>query len=211
MKMKRTIIAVLIILTLTLAAGLVGTASAMMLNPGQFPYSIFEMPDLMYMGSNTGTMDGVPCALEAAHDNVIPVWFNVGGFNGDSVTPSYTIGGYCVYIYPFDPSEVVNTAEYLSSSQKNYIGVSIEDGPCMALNPGSIKPAADGFWSDHLPGLTTATANPMMGMSMIKLQDSAIISEGYSFITEVLSAAGFRLDKKGFWTNQCFGQPMIFN
>jgi len=175
------------------------------LNPGQYPFSIFNEPDLFYMGSNTGTPDGVPCALEATYDNLIPTWFQTGG--STVVGP----GSFCISIYPNDPSEVVNTSSYLSSSQKNYIYVTIESRPCkIFFTPDSILPAAPIFsWSDHLPGLTTGTANPLAGISMIKLQDSAISSESYSTIASALSAAGFILDKKGFWVNQCYGGPFV--
>lgn len=213
--MKRTIIVAFLILTLTLAAGLVGTASAMMLNPAQFPYSIFETPDLYYLGSNTGSEIGVPCGLEATHDNNIFAWFAAGVYP-TSITPSspYT---HCIAILPGDPSEVVNTAEYLSSSQKNYIRVAVSNYVCEGLEifeTGSIKPANGGFYiSMPLPGLTTGTANPVMGISMIKLQDSALVeglqAPDYSTVADALSAAGFRLDKKGFWTNQCYGGPFI--
>ncbi len=211
MKMKRTIIALFIILALTLSAGLAGTSSAMMLNPAQFPYSIFETPDLMYMGSNTGTMDGFPCALEATHDNRILAWFGTG-LMPDAIVPSRIT--YCISVYPNDPSEVVNTSTYLSSSQKNYIYVQVSEGYCELFDygKGSIKPAQLEGWSERVPGLTTGTANPMVGISMIKLQDSAIAdSAGYDYetVASLLIAAGFKLDKKGYWINQCYGGPMI--
>ncbi len=214
MKMKKTIIALCIIVALTLVAGFTATASAKMLNPAQFPYSIFETPDLFYLGSNTGSEIGVPCGLEATYDNNIFAWF-AAGIYPTSITPSspYT---HCIAILPSDPSEVVNTAEYLSSSQKNHIRVAVSNYMCEGLEilqEGSIKPANGGFyWSDHVPGLTTGTANPVVGISLVKLQDSAIAeSAGPDYVTvaDALSAAGFKLDKKGYWVNQCYGGPFL--
>jgi len=214
--MKKTLSAIIIVLSLTLLIGNVGTASAVMLNPAHFPFSFSGHSDLEYQGSNTGTPDGIPCALEATNDNSIPVWFQAGGFLPSAIRPSEIVP-YCISIYPNDPSEVVNTSTYLSSSQKNYIDVRIDEGYCEFFRffEAGIKPAGDGFfWSDHVPGLTTGTANPMVGISMIKLQDAAISNsagEDYSTVADALSAAGFMLDKKGFWVNQCYGQPMILN
>jgi len=211
--MKKTIIAVLFILTLTLLGGNDRTAWAgQSSNPAQFPYSIFEMQDLFFLGSISGYPDGIPCALEAKGDNRILAWF-AAGVVPNSIRPSTPLQ-YCIAVLPNDPSEVVNTAEYLSSSQKNYIRVAVSDFTCEGLElfqEGSIKPAADGFyWSDYIPGLTTGTANPQVGISMIKLQDSAIAGSAgldYSTVAGALSSAGFALDKKGFWVNQCYGQP----
>lgn len=210
--MKKSIIAALIICATILSVPYVRSASAKPIsNPAQFPYSFFQQEFLSYMGSNTGSESGVPCMLEATGDNMILAWFQGGNFSPDAITSATP---YCVAVYPNNPSEVVNTAEYLSSSQKNFIDVRIEEGYCEFMRlTTSIKPAADGFyWSDHLPGLTTATANPVVGISMVKLQDAAIADPagfGYETIANALFAAGFKLDKKGFWVNQCYGGPFL--
>lgn len=212
--MKKTILAIAMILTLSLVVGSAGTASAIALNPAQFPYSIFSTPDLMYMGSNTGTESGVPCALNATNDNRILAWFQVGLLVPNSIGPS-AVTPFCIAVYPNDPSEVLNTSTYLSSSQKNYISVTVEEGYCEVFGysfPYSIKPAQWDGWSDNISGLTTGTANPIVGISMIKLQDSAIAgSAGYDYetVAGALSSAGFMLDNKGFWVNQCYGGPMV--
>lgn len=213
MKKKITIILTILSLVLVLCASF--ASADVLLNPAQFPYSIFSTPDLYYLGSNTGSESGVPCALQATSDNRIRAWFQANGFAEASLRPSSI--PFCVAVYPDDPSETVNTSTYLSSSQKNYIGVQITEGICelffyqYALQ--DIKPAQLGEWSDHLPGLTTGTANPVVGISLIKLQDSAIAGyNGYDYetIAGALSAAGFMLDRKGFWVNQCYGQPFLF-
>ncbi len=209
--MKKNLITILTILSITVLLSMSG-AGADGLNPGQFPYTINHAANMYYAGVPAGEMSGGDCMschmcfLDASYDNTIRAQFQAESGMGMDKAEMGT--SYCVEIDPRDPSEVVNTGEYLSSSQKNYIGVTIYHGTCF-MGETSVRPAQFGV-RGNAAGLTTATANPMFGTMMVKLSDDSIMEmagEGYSEAAFALSSTGFKLDKKGFWTSQCLAMP----
>ena len=204
-------------------------------NPAQFPYSATEQSDLFYVGcnavdkSNNCTPTAITCGGIATSDNKILQFYsnyNFGTFYSCMLNPSdpacetlFSGEAWCVSVFPDQPSEVVNSSKHLSSSQKNFIGVQVSAMPCkffrMNLTDSAAiyAPTFDFMsWEGNVPGLTTGAAYESVAIMMAKLLNSAIANsagEAYEPVSYGLSAAGFKLGK-GYWVNQCFGQPMIF-